>query len=70
LAERAQDKRGEPFVVLGMGVNVNLSEEDFPEDLQKSATSVALCSGGRIDFGAFFSLLLTALEECYLKMLR
>lgn len=36
------------FVVLGIGINVNLSHEEFPADIQEIATSMALETGCEI----------------------
>jgi BirA family biotin operon repressor/biotin-[acetyl-CoA-carboxylase] ligase len=58
LAESGADHRGDPFVVLGMGVNVNHAEEDFPEELASRATSLFLASGRRIDRATFAATLL------------
>jgi BirA family transcriptional regulator, biotin operon repressor / biotin---[acetyl-CoA-carboxylase] ligase len=48
LAESRALHPGEaPALVLGAGVNVNLLEEDFPEDLRAHATSLRVAAGGR-----------------------
>ncbi len=36
------------YVVVGIGINVNHTEKDFPEDLLAAATSVYLETGKRI----------------------
>ena len=36
-----------PVLVLGAGVNVNLLEEDFPEEIRARATSLRVAAGGR-----------------------
>jgi BirA family biotin operon repressor/biotin-[acetyl-CoA-carboxylase] ligase len=38
----------DPFLVVGIGVNVGQRAEDFPPELQGSATSVFCCTGRRI----------------------
>lgn len=38
-------KEKEPVIILGVGVNVNISAEEFPEDLRPKATSLLLESG-------------------------
>ena len=57
LVESALDARG-GFAVAGVGVNLNLTSEDFPVELRNSATSVWLERGGqpvsREDFAVHF----------------
>ncbi|MCK7477813.1 MAG: hypothetical protein M0C28_10510 [Candidatus Moduliflexus flocculans] len=36
------------FVVVGIGVNVNMNYEQFPEDIQEIATSMAIETGREI----------------------
>jgi BirA family biotin operon repressor/biotin-[acetyl-CoA-carboxylase] ligase len=48
LAESRALRPGEsPALVLGAGVNVNLLEEDFPEEIRPRATSLRIAAGGR-----------------------
>ena len=43
LTELAYDQeQGQPFFVLGFGVNVNCVPEDFPPELRETATSVRM----------------------------
>ena len=44
LTELAYDGKGQPFFVLGFGVNVNCVSEDFPPKLRETATSVRMAS--------------------------
>ena len=48
--------------VLGIGVNVNTREEDFPAELRSIATSLRIASGAAQDRGAFAGELLQRLE--------
>ncbi len=36
------------FVVVGIGINVNLNHEQFPQDIQEIATSLAIETGREI----------------------
>ncbi|MBE0604946.1 MAG: biotin--[acetyl-CoA-carboxylase] ligase [Deltaproteobacteria bacterium] len=45
LAEMASDPDGVRHVVIGVGLNVNVVEDDFPEDLRGTATSLRICAG-------------------------
>jgi len=45
LAEMASDLGGVRHVVIGVGLNVNVSGDDFPPDLRGTATSLRICAG-------------------------
>jgi len=45
LAEMASDPGGVRHVVIGVGLNVNAEEGDFPADLRGAATSLRICAG-------------------------
>jgi len=45
LAEMASDPDGVRHVVIGVGLNVNMEEADFPPDLRGAATSLRICAG-------------------------
>lgn len=64
LAEMEQRRDGRA-VILGIGVNLNSSAGDFPDELRDKATSLHLASGLDIDRARFAGRLLTALERRY-----
>jgi len=45
LAEMASDPDGVRHVVIGVGLNVNMEESDFPPYLRGTATSLRICAG-------------------------
>jgi len=45
LAEMASDPDGVRHVVIGVGLNVNAVEDDFPQYLRATATSLRICAG-------------------------
>ncbi|MFA6149219.1 MAG: biotin--[acetyl-CoA-carboxylase] ligase [bacterium] len=45
LAEMASDPDGVRHVVIGVGLNVNVEEGEFPQDLRGTATSLRICAG-------------------------
>jgi BirA family transcriptional regulator, biotin operon repressor / biotin---[acetyl-CoA-carboxylase] ligase len=51
------------FLVLGIGVNVNTPQELFPEELQATATSLAIAAGHPLDRTAVAEALLCELER-------
>lgn len=54
-----------PYVVLGMGVNVNEEAEDFISDIAADATSLRMRTGRRLDRGAVLAAVLARFEEAY-----
>jgi BirA family transcriptional regulator, biotin operon repressor / biotin---[acetyl-CoA-carboxylase] ligase len=62
LAELAGDAANQ-VVALGIGVNLNSTEEDFPPDLRQKAGSLFMATDARIDRGRFVARLLGHLER-------
>jgi BirA family transcriptional regulator, biotin operon repressor / biotin---[acetyl-CoA-carboxylase] ligase len=60
LAE-ARDER----VVLGIGINANIAEDDLPADVDTPATSLLLEGGERVDRARLLAALLERLESRY-----
>lgn len=54
-----------PVVVVGIGVNVNSTADDFPEELREKAGSLRLALGERLDRARVAGRLLTHLERWY-----
>lgn len=57
------------FVVLGIGVNLNMKREDFPPDLRHPATSLFIESGKPVDRTGFTIALLDELGDLYSSFL-
>lgn len=53
------------FVILGIGVNLNMAAGQFPEELRHPATSLFLEAGGKIDRSEFARVLLEELDSLY-----
>jgi BirA family biotin operon repressor/biotin-[acetyl-CoA-carboxylase] ligase len=53
------------FIVLGIGVNINMDLEQFPGDLRHPATSLFLEEGKRVSRLEFTRALLEALDDLY-----
>jgi len=53
------------YVILGIGVNLNMSTTDFPPDLRYPATSLSIESGRTIDRTLFAARLLDCLDRWY-----
>jgi len=52
-----------PFVVVGIGLNVNLLRHEFPDDLRELATSMAIEADRSFDRAAVLAALLLELES-------
>ena len=61
---RAQEKAAH-LAIAGIGVNVNQSLEDFPEELQDKAISLAMALGRQVDREKFAVALLRELDRTY-----
>ncbi len=55
-------------LVIGIGLNVNLDREDFPSELQSSATSLKIETGKIIDRSALVCMLLEEIAEQVLAL--
>lgn len=63
---RAQEKSSH-LAIAGIGVNVNQSPEDFPEELQSRPISLAMALGTQVDRQKFAIALLRTLDRTYRK---
>lgn len=57
------------FVILGIGVNLNMTADQFPNDLRHPATSLLLESGTRVDRSHFTGTMLNELDRLYADFL-
>jgi BirA family biotin operon repressor/biotin-[acetyl-CoA-carboxylase] ligase len=60
---------GEPAIVVGIGLNVNMPTEAFPEDLRPTATSLLVETGGRVNRSHLLAALLGEVEAPYEHLL-
>lgn len=56
------------YIVIGTGINVNIEEEEFPEELRDKATSLAVMKGEPLSRVAFFQAVLEAFDELCLLL--
>jgi BirA family biotin operon repressor/biotin-[acetyl-CoA-carboxylase] ligase len=63
LVEGRTDNGGGYVAVAGIGINVNQSVEDFPDELRVTATSLAMATGRSIDRAELAVRLLRNLEK-------
>lgn len=56
-------------VIIGIGMNVNQQKEDFPEELQETATSLLLEGGHKVSRASVIQAVLVRLEALYEQFL-
>ncbi len=64
LCESGNTSRGEPFQVVGLGINANGRRDDFPPDIRETATTIAEESGRAVDRNRLLAGILQELEVC------
>jgi BirA family biotin operon repressor/biotin-[acetyl-CoA-carboxylase] ligase len=69
LAEMSTDADRLRHVVIGVGLNVNAQESDFPQDLRRSATSLRLASGRTIPRAEILACFLDRFAQGYREFL-
>lgn len=65
LAESRVVSGDEPVIVIGMGINVNHTRGQFPDELSASATSLRIESGRPVSREDLFLAILASLESAY-----
>lgn len=53
------------FIVMGIGINVNVDENDFTKEVKETATSIKIETGKRVDRKEIVSRILNNFEELY-----
>ena len=56
------------FIVVGIGINVNVRREEFPADIEKIASSLSELAGENILRREFFKTLLEEFDKLYLEV--
>lgn len=54
------------YIVIGIGINVNIPESAFPDELREFATSLQIISGSSVPRLKFFQSVLENMEELYI----
>lgn len=68
LAERVADPDRPPFLVLGIGVNVDLDDDEFPPDLRGEAVSLRVAAGRPVCRATLARRALLALDRQYRRL--
>lgn len=65
LTEMSCERNRVNYVIMGIGINVNLDEEDFDDELRKKATSLKIVAGEDIDRSRLLAYVLNYIERFY-----
>jgi BirA family biotin operon repressor/biotin-[acetyl-CoA-carboxylase] ligase len=65
----SESRGSEPFLVVGLGVNVNQDRQDFPPEIRREATSLRLAAGRFWDRTTLLAQILEGFEAEYLHLL-
>jgi BirA family biotin operon repressor/biotin-[acetyl-CoA-carboxylase] ligase len=57
-------------IIIGVGINVNQTETDFPDDIKDKATSLRIQSGNKINRSELIQAILEKLEKLYKSYLK
>ncbi len=69
LTEMKGDTDSIEFIIIGIGINVNASPDDYPPELRDNITSLKMLLDNEIDRNYFVSKLLTNFEKYYNQFL-
>jgi len=69
LNEMSAETDGINFIILGIGVNLNMTQDQFPDDLRYPATSLLQESGSRVCRTRFAATMLNELDKLYTDFL-
>jgi BirA family biotin operon repressor/biotin-[acetyl-CoA-carboxylase] ligase len=70
LSEAVSGAAGGDFVVVGIGLNVGHTADDFPQELRASSTSVRLAAGRAVTVEAVWAALCPAIDHWYNALAR
>jgi BirA family biotin operon repressor/biotin-[acetyl-CoA-carboxylase] ligase len=69
LNEMSAETDGINFLILGIGVNLNMTADQFPDDLRNPATSLPIESGSPVVRNRFTGIMLNELDKLYTDFL-
>ncbi|KGK87702.1 biotin--[acetyl-CoA-carboxylase] ligase [Clostridium sp. HMP27] len=70
LTEMSGEINNVNYVVMGIGINVNIDKEDFPEEIEEIATSLKIEECKSIERKALVASILNNLEELYKEFIK
>lgn len=70
LTEMSAEIERVDYIIVGIGLNVNNTVAEFPEEIKKNATSLRICLGQEVNRVELFQTILEELEEVYNSYLK
>ncbi len=58
------------FIILGIGININIGKEEFPKDIREYATSLKIETGREVSRKEFICFLFKEIEDWYERFIR
>lgn len=58
------------YIIVGIGINVNMTKDDFPPDIELTATSLRIAMNQTIDRRKIIALIMEEIEEVYFQYIR
>ena len=68
LTEMSAEMDGINYIVIGTGINVNIDQSEFPEDIREVATSLCMMKGEPLPRVKFFQAVLRAMDDLYAQV--
>ena len=68
LTEMSAEMDGINYIVIGTGINVNIEQSEFPEDIRDVATSLCMMKGEPLPRVKFFQAVLRAMDDLYAQV--
>ena len=68
LTEMSAEMDGINYIVIGTGINVNIDQSEFPEDIRDVATSLCMMKGEPLPRVKFFQAVLRAMDDLYAQV--
>jgi len=65
LSELITNENGKQIIVVGMGLNVNIEQNEFPQEIKEKTTSLSIQSGANVDRGKLFVEVIRTLNTLY-----
>jgi BirA family biotin operon repressor/biotin-[acetyl-CoA-carboxylase] ligase len=68
LTEMSAEMDGINYIVIGTGINVNIEQSEFPEDIRDVAASLCMMKGEPLPRVKFFQAVLRAMDDLYAQV--
>lgn len=69
LTEMSAELNSVNYIIVGIGINVNVDFEDFPEEVRKIATSIKICSGKEVSRKDIVKEILHEFQKLYVDFI-